>query len=376
MVTGVGSRHRPRRDRKPAAVSDVKPRMSLELQSLLPYPNSCPGTSPHQQGRDTKMPMLSYCGIDVSKDRLDVAVLPDGECFSVRNDAAGWAELVERLCSFSIAAIGIEASGGYERGVMRHLLAAGMPVRQVNPFRLRQFAKASGVLAKNDPIDARMIASFVAIMPTRPAQRHAPALERLTEILAIRRQLSAEKVAAENASRLLENAMLRRLSRRRIARLTADIDSLDKYLLEIVVSDAALGHRYELLTSMPGVGPLLACTLIALLPELGTMSRKQVAALVGVAPYAFESGTLKGKRCIWGGRAPVRHMLYMAAMSASNWNPALRAFHARLKGAGKLPKVAIVAVMRKMIIALNAMVRDDVAWADRHRGRHPMPTAR
>jgi transposase len=320
--------------------------------------------------------MLSYCGIDVSKDRLDVAVLPGGECFSVRNDTAGWVELVERLRDFSIAAIGIEASGGYERGVMRELLAAGMPVRQVNPFRLRQFAKASGVLAKNDPIDARMIASFVAIMPTRPAQRHAPALERLTEILAIRRQLSAEKVAAENASRLLENAMLRRLSRRRIARLIADIDSLDKHLLEIVASEVALGHRYELLTSMPGVGPLLACTLIALLPELGSMSRKQVAALVGVAPYAFESGTLKGKRCIWGGRAPVRHMLYMAALSASNWNPVLKAFHARLKGAGKLPKVAIVAVMRKMIIALNAMVRDDVAWADRHRGRHPVPTAR
>jgi transposase len=322
------------------------------------------------------MPMLSYCGIDVSKDRLDVVVLPDEECFSVRNDAAGWAELVERLRSFSIAAIGIEASGGYERSVMRALLAAGMPVRQVNPFRLRQFAKASGVLAKNDPIDARMIASFVAIMPTRPAQRHAPAVERLAEMLAIRRQLSAEKVAAENASRLLENPMLQRLSRRRIARLTADIDTLDKHLVEIVASDAALGHRYRLLTSMPGVGPLLACTLIALLPELGSMSRKQVAALVGVAPYAFESGTLKGKRCIWGGRAPVRHMLYMAAMSASNWNPVLKVFHARLKGAGKLPKVAIVAVMRKMITALNAMVRDDVVWADRHSGRHSVPTAR
>jgi transposase len=322
------------------------------------------------------MPMLSYCGIDVSKDRLDVVVLPNDECFSVRNVDAGWAELVERLRSFSIAAIGLEASGGYERGVMRALLAADMAVRQVNPFRLRQFAKASGVLAKNDPIDARMIASFVAIMPTRPAQRHAPAVERLAEMLAIRRQLSAEKVAAENASRLLENPMLQRLSRRRIARLTADIDTLDKHLVEIVASDAALGHRYRLLTSMPGVGPLLACTLIALLPELGSMSRKQVAALVGVAPYAFESGTLKGKRCIWGGRAPVRHMLYMAAMSASNWNPVLKVFHARLKGAGKLPKVAIVAVMRKMITALNAMVRDDVVWADRHRGRHPVPTAR
>jgi len=139
-------------------------------------------------------------------------------------------------------------------------------------------------------------------------------------MLAVRRQLSAEKVAAENGSRLLEDAMLQRLSRRRIGRLAADIDVLDERMVEIVATDAALAHRYRLLTSMPGVGAVLACTLLALLPELGRMSRKQVAALVGVAPYAFESGTLKGRRCIWGGRAHVRHVLYMAAMSASNWN--------------------------------------------------------
>ncbi len=312
------------------------------------------------------MAMLSFGGIDVSKDRLDVMVLPEEQCSSVSNDAAGWAELVEQLRGSSIAAIGIEASGGYERGVMRALLAADLPVRQVNPFKLRQFARASGVLAKNDPLDARMIASFVAIMPTRPAQRQAPAAERLTEMLAVRRQLSAEKVAAENASRLLEDAMLQRLSRRRIARLAADIDLLDKRMVEIVA------HRCRARASLPaalvhaGRRTVLACTLIALLPELGSMSRKQVAALVGVAPYAFESGTLKGRRCIWGGRAHVRQVLYMAAMSASNWNPALKAFHDRLKAAGKLPKVAIVAVMRKMITTLNAMVRDDVGWADRH----------
>jgi transposase len=127
---------------------------------------------------------------------------------------------------------------------------------------------------------------------------------------------------------------------------------------------------------MPGVGLVLACTLIALLPELGRMSRKQVAALVGVAPYAFESGKLKGKRCVWGGRAPIRHVLFMAAMSASNWNPLLKRFHDRLAATGKLPKVVIVAVMRKMITTLNAMVRDDVVWADRHRGQHTVPTAR
>ena len=322
------------------------------------------------------MAMLSFGGIDVSKDRLDVMISPEEQSFSVSNDAAGWAELVERLRSFSIAAIGIEASGGYERGVMRALLAAGMSVRQVNPFKLRQFAKASGVLAKSDPLDARMIASFVAIMPTRPVQRSAPAVEQLAGILTVRRQLSDEKVAAENASRLLEDAMLQRLSRRRIARLTADIDMLDKRLVEIVAADATLAQRYRLLTSMSGVGAVLACTLIALLPELGQMNRKQVAALVGVAPYAFESGKLKGRRCVWGGRAKVRRVLYMAAMSACNWNPALKAFHDRLEATGKKPKVVIVAVMRKMLTTLNAMVRDGVVWVDHLSGRHTVPTAR
>jgi transposase len=322
------------------------------------------------------MTMLSCCGIDVSKDRLDLAVWPTRQSLSVSNDPTGWAELVEQLRAHPVAAIGVEATGGYERGITRALLAAGMSVRQINPYRLRQFANASGVLAKSDPIDARMIASFVAVMPTRPAQRQAPALERLAEVLAVRRQLSDEKVAAENASRLLEEAILQRLSRRRIARLAADIEQLDKRLAAIVATDTALAHRYRRLVSMPGVGPVLACTLIALLPELGRLNRKQAAALVGVAPYAFDSGKLQGRRCIWGGRAPVRNTLYMGAMSASQHNPALKAFHHRLKAAGKEPKVVIVAVMRKMIVMLNAMVRDDVDWADRHRGRHTVSTAR
>ena len=154
------------------------------------------------------MAMLSFGGIDVSKDRLDITVLPDEQCSSVSNDAAGWAELVEQLRGSSITAIGVEASGGYERGVVRALLAAGMSVRQINPFKLRQFAKASGTLAKNDRLDARMIASFVAVMPTRPAQRQAPMIEQLAAMLTVRRQLSEQKVATENASRLLEGAML------------------------------------------------------------------------------------------------------------------------------------------------------------------------
>jgi transposase len=195
-------------------------------------------------------------------------------------------------------------------------------------------------------------------------------------MIVVRRQLSDEKIATENASRLLEDAVLQRLSRRRIARLAADIGQIDEHLVEIVTADTALAHRYRLLTSMPGVGPVLAGTLIALLPELGQLSRTKIAALVGLAPYDFESGKLKGMRCIWGGRAPVRNVLYMAALSASNWNPSLKAFHDRLVATGKKPKVVIVAVMRKMITMLNAMLRDDVVWADRSSGRHTMPTAR
>jgi len=201
-------------------------------------------------------------------------------------------------------------------------------------------------------------------------------IEQLAAMLTVRRQLSEQKVATENASRLLEGAMLQRLSRRRVAVLTADIDLLDERLVEIVTADPALAHRFRLLTSMPGVGAVLACTLIALLPELGQMSRKQVAALVGLAPYDFDSGKLKGRRCIWGGRARVRHVLYMAALSASNWNPALKAFHNRLAATGKKPKVVIVAVMRKMITTLNAMLRDGTAWVDRYSGRRSASTAR
>jgi transposase len=335
--------------------------MSLVLQSILPYPDSCLGTSPHQQGWDTKMEKLSYGGIDVSKDCLDVVVLPEGWFFSVSNDTAGWAELVARLRPLAVCAIGLEPSGGYERGIIRALLAAGLSVRRINPNKLRQFARARGVLAKNDRLDARLIAEYVAIMPTRVVQRN-DAVERLAEIVTMRRQLCDEHVAVENQAAHLEDAMLRRLSKRRQMRLEADIRLLDKRLAEMVAANVALAQRYELLTSMPGVGPVLAFTLIALLPELGKMSRKQIAALVGLAPYDFDSGKLRGHRSIYGGRMPIRNVLYMAALSASRHNPALKAFSNRLADANKKSKVIIVAVMRKMITTLNAMLRDNAAW--------------
>lgn len=306
----------------------------------------------------------SYGGIDVSQDRLDVVVLPQGKGFSVTNERAGWNALIERLQGLPLVAIGLEPSGGYERGVLRALLGAGLSVRRINPNRLRQFARARGALAKNDRLDARLIAEYVAIMPTR-AVRHDPAAGRIAEVVTMRRQLSDEHVAVENQAAHLEDAMLRRLAKRRLARLNADIRLLDKRLAEMVAAEPALARRYEVLASMPGVGPVLAFTLIALLPELGEMSRKQIAALVGLAPYDFDSGKLRGHRSIYGGRMPVRNVLYMAALSACRYNPALKAFRDRLVGAGKKPKVVIVAVMRKMITTLNAMLRDGAAWQPR-----------
>jgi len=178
----------------------------------------------------------------------------------------------------------------------------------------------------------------------------------------MRRQLRDEHVTVENQAAHIEDAMLRRLNKRRLARLEADTRLLDKRLAEMVATNAALAQRYELLTSMPGVGPVLAFTLIALLPELGQMSRKQIAALVGLAPYDFDSGKLRGHRSIYGGRMPVRNVLYMAALSGCRYNPALKAFHKRLAAADKKSKVVIVAVMRKMITTLNAMLRDNVEW--------------
>jgi len=335
--------------------------MSLALQSFLPFPNSCQGTSPHQQGRGTKMTEHCYCGIDVAKERLDVQVLPHRQRFSVDNNATGWAELVERLHALPIAAVGIEPSGGYERGIIRTLLAADLSVRRINPSKLRQFARARGILAKNDRLDAQLLAEYVSIMPTRVVQRD-PATEQLAEVVTMRRQLCDEHVTIENQAAHVEDAILRRLNKRRLARLAADILLLDRRMAQIIASNANLTRRYELLTSMQGVGPTLAFTLVALLPELGQMSRKQIAALVGLAPYDFDSGRLKGHRCIYGGRLPVRNVLYMAALSACRYNPALKVFHHRLAATNKKPKVIIVAVMRKMITTLNAMLRDNVAW--------------
>lgn len=304
-------------------------------------------------------------GIDVSKDWLDVAVYPDGEHWQVTNDQDGWKALRRQLKGRGIRAIGLEASGGYERDASIALVEAGLPVRNVNPWKLRQFAKAAGILAKNDRIDAYVIARFVDTLPSRPA-RHDPDLARLAELVTARRQLVDDRQRCANQMELLHDAALRRMQTRRIRQIDTDVRRLDQRIAETIAGVPALAERQALLCSMPGVGPVLAATLLAFLPELGSLSNRPIGALVGVVPYDFDSGKMRGLRRIWGGRARIRRVLFMAAQTAAMHNPVLKAFKQRLVAQGKKPKVAIVAVMRKLIITLNAMVRDNTKWRTNH----------
>jgi len=300
-------------------------------------------------------------GIDVSADRLDVVVLESGEVLAFPNSAEGWTALGMALTGRPVKAIGIEPTAGYERGVVRFLQAAGLPVRMVSGYRLRRFAQACGVAAKNDKLDAWMIARFVQAVPCREP-RQDPAAEALAELVGVRRQLSEEKVRLLNQAGHHQDALVKRMTGRRLKRIEADILLLDRRLAEQIQANPVMADKERLLRSMKGVGPVLANTLLALMPELGELTARQIAALAGVAPYDHDSGKLKGKRSIWGGRASVRNVAYMAALSASRANPALKAFHQRLRDCGKAPKVALIAVVRKMLTTLNAMLRDNKPW--------------
>lgn len=305
--------------------------------------------------------ILPTVGIDVSKDWLDVAVHPVRQQFRVANDKAGWAELYRRLKSIGPRAIGVEASGGYERDLTRILITADLPVRMVNAWKLRQFAKAAGLFAKNDRLDAHAIAWFTATLPSREV-RHDPAREHLAELVRARRQLVDAEQMFTNQLEHVRDAELRRQTARRIRQIEADQAKLDKRIVQAIAAVPSFAARHELICSMRGVGPVLGSTLVALLPELGSLTNRQIAALVGVVPYDFDSGKMRGLRCIFGGRADVRRVLFMAAQAAALWNPILKAFKQRLRASGKKPKVAIVAVMRKLIVTLNAMVRSGTKW--------------
>jgi transposase len=308
-----------------------------------------------------------FVGIDVAKAELVVSVLPSAERFTVANDERGIRTLVERLQGLSPQLIVLESTGGYELLAVAGLAAAALPVLVVNPRQVRDFAKATGQLAKTDRIDADLLARFADVV--RPALRPIADAEaqELAALLARRRQL-LEMLQAER-NRLDQvfgkgKRLVRKSLKAHIMFLERELRMADTDLGEMVKQSPAWRERDELLQSVPGVGPVLSRTLLADLPELGQLSRRAIAKLVGVAPLSRDSGTMRGRRFVQGGRAPVRGVLYMAALVATKRNAAIRTFYQRLVAAGKPKKLALVACMRKLLTMLNTIVRTHKRWSD------------
>ena len=302
-----------------------------------------------------------FVGIDVSKARLDIAIRPAGTTSTAPHDDAGMASVVEQLRQMQPTLVVMEATGGLEVVLSGALAAAGVRVVVVNPRQVRDFAKATGRLAKTDALDAQVLAQFAEAV--RPAVRPLPeaSTQELAALIARRRQLiemlTAEKNRLGSAPRRIQPEI-----QTHITWLERQVAHLDTDLTTAIRSSPIWREKDEWLQSMPGVGPVLATTLLASLPELGTLDRRQIAALVGVAPLNRDSGRWRGKRIVWGGRTAVRAVLYMGALVAARHNPVLKAFYQRLRQAGKAPKVALTACMRKLLTMLNAMLKHRTPW--------------
>ena len=311
------------------------------------------------------MRMDVYVGIDVSKVRLDIAARPAGEAWSLPNDEEGIEELLDRLGKMRPSLVVLEASGGYERPVVAALAAARLPAAVINPRQARDFAKATGKLAKTDELDAQALAHFAEAV--KPEVRPVPdeQAREFAAIIARRRQVVGMLVAEGNR---LETAVspVRERIEAHIEFLKAELEDLDADLDRVIRGSSVWREKDELLRSVPGVGPKVSATLLADLPELGTLDNKQLAALVGVAPLNRDSGVFRGKRRTWGGRAAVRQMLYMAAVTAARCNPIFREFYRRLIAAGKPKKVALTACMRKLLVVLNSMLKHGTRWQQQH----------
>jgi transposase len=310
----------------------------------------------------------AYAGVDVSKERLEVCVrrgreAKEGEdTFGVSNDPADTQTLLARLAKERPALVILEATGGFERPVAAALAAAGLPIAVVNPRQARDFARATGRLAKTDRIDAQMLARFAQAVRPAPRPVSEEEAQALAEITARRRQVVGMLTAEKNRLGAATTKPVRKRLQAHVRWLEKELSRTDRDLEEAISKSPTWRENEELLRSVPGVGPVLARTLLAELPELGSLPPKQLAALVGVAPLNRDSGAFRGRRAVWGGRATVRAALYMGALVATRHNPQIKEFYERLLSAGKPRKVALVACMRKLLIILNAMLKNHTPW--------------
>jgi len=304
----------------------------------------------------------SYVGIDVCQDWLDIHILPAGVTWRVPNTDQGHRQLKRRLEQYAVDLIAIEATGKWHRQLHRSLHASGYRVAVVNPLRARLFAEATGVLAKTDQIDARMLATF-AMSLTPTARPPAPEnMEAIKELVRARASAVDEQTALKNQRVSAAIAFLRRQLLSRLKRINRDIEALDAEIVKLIAAEENLARRYAILLSIPSFGPVTAATLLVCLAELGSCDRKQIALLAGVAPIADQSGKREGRRTVHGGRATVRRALYLAALNAARWNRDMKLLYARLVAAGKLKKVALIAVARKLVVLANTLIREERLW--------------
>jgi len=305
-----------------------------------------------------------FVGIDVSKETLDMAVDGEADVQQYANDAAGIAALTAWIAAKDGKLVVVEASGGWELDLVSALVAAGLPAAVVNPTRVRNFAKAMGQYAKTDKIDAQVLARFAAVVQPPAQLLKSGEQARLAAVISRRQQL-VDMLTQEKNRRVTTREEMRDQLERHISWLEAELADLNDQLEKLVAHCAEWQAKKEVMMSVKGVGPVTATTLLADLPELGRLNRQQIAALVGLAPLNKDSGRKRGQRHIFGGRKAVRSKLYMAALSASKHNPIIRSFYERLLANGKLEKVALTACMRKLLVILNAMIRDMELWQAR-----------
>ena len=348
------------------------------VPSLLPKSsNSCQGyPSPHlSQGRarleriknikeDSLLEVpLIFVGIDISKAQLDVAIRPSAQTLSMSNDKVGINSLIKHLKKLRPELVVLEATGGLERQVLSALVAGEIPVVMANPRRIREFAKSIGQLAKTDRIDASVIAHYAEAVRPKPRPLPDEVSLKLRALTARRRQVLDMIVAEKNRLATASQAIKKRITAH-IAYLEQELNDADQDLDRFIENNAAWKENQEILCSTPSIGPVSSRTLLVELPELGTLDRKKISALVGVAPFPRDSGTLKGRRTIWGGRASVRTALFMATVVATRFNPVIRDFHKRLKAKGKPAKVCLIACMHKLLTIVNAMIKNRIRWSE------------
>lgn len=308
--------------------------------------------------------MSDLCvGIDVSKARLDVAI-GEGKQFSVSNDLAGHVQLCERLAGVKPRLIVMEATGGLERAVAAQLTSQELPLRVVNPRQVRQFAQAAGILAKTDQLDAAVLVRFAQAMQLEPRRLPSEQVQALQALIARRNELT-EMLTMERNRLRLAHASVRRALKKSIQWLEGQLKSTDDDIGGMLRECGIWREKVELLESVPGIARVTSLRLVTTLPELGTLNRREISALAGVAPFNQDSGQWRGKRRIYGGRAAARSALYMAALVGSRHNPVLRAFYQRLRAAGKPAKVALTACMRKLLTIINTMLRERRPWSPR-----------